>query len=260
MYNWQAISKKLQELFKIKTYPIGFKRFEDADAIDAIEGLRRPEHDVSVCMLFSQSRRWGHTIGTKRTDRKVLTYCAMIHGLMKVPPKMLEVPPPGTEMPDYLARWVAGWDDHFKRTNSLPRLPMGEAILVAPLQSITVEPDVVLIYADPAQVMLMIQSMEKIEFERYQFGCVGESSCSDYLVDCYLTGKPKVGLPGYGERSLGHVADEEIVLALPPAYVPRVIEGYEKLRDAGVVYPVALAGLDCGADILQMYARPARLT
>jgi len=259
MVNWPDIGNKLQEQFKIKTYPIGYKRFESADDIDGIPDLRGPDHEVSVCMMISQARRWGHTVGTKRTDKKVLSYCAMIHGLMKVPSKMLEAPPADTEMPDYLARWVANWDDYFRRTRALPRIPVGEAILFSPLQTITVEPDVVLIYADPAQVMLMIQAMEKVEFERYQFGCIGESSCADSLVDCYLSGKPKVGLPGYGERALGHVADEEIVLALPPSYVPRIIDGFNKLRNTGVVYPIALAGLDCDSNILSLYERPTRL-
>jgi len=61
---------------------------------------------------------------------------------------------------------------------------------------------------------MMIQSMQKIEFERFESACIGESSRADSLVECYLTGKPKIGLLGYGERALGHVGDEEMVLAL----------------------------------------------
>lgn len=259
MTDWANTGKTLQEQFKIKTYPIGYKRFESVETFERIPGLRQPDHEVTVCMMISQARRWGHTVGAKRADKKVLVHCAMIHGLMKVPPRMLEEPTEGTPMPDFLARWVAGWDDHFKRTRAFPRIPAGEAILFAPLQTITVEPDVILIYADPAQVMLMIQAMEKVQFEHFQFSCIGESSCADYLAACYLTGKPKVGLPGYGERALGHVSDEEIVLALPPSYVPRIIDGYSKLKKTGVVYPIPLFGLDCEADIATLYDRPVVL-
>ena len=90
----------------------------------------------------------------------------------------------------------------------------------------------------------MVQSMQKIEFERFESACIGESSCADSLAECYLTGKPKVGLPGYGERALGHVGDEEMVLTLPPSYLARVMDGWVELRKTGVTYPVALAGLD----------------
>jgi len=257
MTNWTDLGKKLQEQFKIKTFPIGYKRFESPDDIDGITGLQRPEHRFTICMLISQARRWGHTVGTKRTDKMVFTHCAMIHGLMEVRPELLQVPSPGTEMPEGVGRYVADWDDNARRNRALPRIPVGGAVAFAPLQTISFEPDVVLIYADPAQVILMIQAMQKVEFERYQSGCIGESSCADSLAECYLTGKPKIGLPGYGERALGHVADEEIVLALPPGYVIRVLDGFAALRQTGVTYPVALAGLDFDlAGTPSIYERP----
>jgi uncharacterized protein (DUF169 family) len=156
----------------------------------------------------------------------------------------MEVPPEGTDMPEGVARYVSGWEDNAKRNRAFPRIPVGAAVVLAPLHSATFDPDVILVYGDPSQIIMMIQSMQKIQFERFEFACIGESSCADSLAECYLSGKPKVGLPGYGERALGHVSDEEIVLALPPDYLPMVLRGWVELRKTGVTYPVAFAGLN----------------
>jgi len=98
--------------------------------------------------------------------------------------------------------------------------------------------------------MLIIQSMQKKEFERYEFACIGESSCADSLADCYLTGKPKVGLPGFGERLFGDVGDEELVIALPPLYLEKALDG---LRELGLGLPIPCMDIDM--DLKPIFAR-----
>lgn len=244
MANWADLESALREQFRLKTYPIGYKRFENPDDIDKIPGLRQIDHFFVFCQMIAQARRWGLTLGVKNTDKKIFFHCAMIHGLLPAPPELFEVPPSGTEMPEGMGRYVSSWEDNARRNKAIPRTPVGGAIAVAPLHAMAFDPDVIMIYGDPSQVVMMIQSMQKIEFERFESACIGESSCADSLAECYLTGKPKVGLPGYGERALGHVGDEEMVLALPPSYLERVLDGWAELRKTGVTYPVALAGLD----------------
>jgi len=258
MAKWADLENDLREQFRLKTYPIGYKRFEDPDDIDKIPGLRQIDHTFVFCQAIAQARRWGLTLGIKNTNKKLFFHCAMIHGLLPVRPEMFEVPPPGTEMPEGMFRYVSGWKDNVRRNKAIPRIPVGGAIAVAPLHANAFDPDVILIYADPSQVVMMIQSIQKIKFERFKSACIGESSCSDSLAECYLTGKPRVGLPGYGERALGHVADEEMVLALPPAYLERVLDGWVELRKTGVTYPVALAGLDVDLGATSsIYDKPA---
>jgi len=185
----------------------------------------------------------------------------MIHGLKAVPPEMLVTPPPGTEMPEGMGRYVGGWEDNTKRNQAFPRIPVGGAVAFAPLSTITFDPDVILIYGDPSQVIMIIQSMQKKEFERYEFACIGESSCADSLADCYLTGKPKVGVPGYGERAIGHVADEELVIALPPPYLEKALAGFRELLATGVNYPIALAGLDVDLTVTtSIYEKAPRIS
>ena len=260
MTTWTGLGRGLREQFRLKAYPIGLKRFDNPEELDQIPDCERIDHQFTFCQMLAQARNWGVTIGAKSTDR-MLSHCKMIHGLRPVRPELFEVPPADTEMPPAMARYVGSWEDNARRNRALPRMPLGGAVVLAPLETMTFAPDVVIVYGDPSQVVLMIQAMQKREFERFDFACIGESSCADSLVECYLTGKPKVGLPGYGERSIGHVRDEDLVLSLPPSYVQRVLDGFRELREAGVSYPVALAGIgmDIAAGDTSIYDRPVRI-
>ncbi|MCP3922669.1 MAG: DUF169 domain-containing protein [Desulfobacterales bacterium] len=67
------------------------------------------------------------------------------------------------------------------------------------------DPDIILIYANPAQIILMINAIQHEKYEVMDFYCVGESSCSEGIVRCYETGKPGLSIPCYGERRYGQL-------------------------------------------------------
>lgn len=221
MAKWADLGNELRAKLLLKTHPIGYKRFEKPEELDKVPNVTRPDDFFPICQIISKARKSGLTMGAKNTD-PCYSHCARIHGLREVPPGMVQ--------PVHGCKWVHSWEEERERFKAFPRIPPGGAIMFAPLATITVDPDVVLIYGDPSQIIVIIQSMQRKKFERYQFGCIGESSCADSLADCYLTGKPKVGLPGFGERDLGIVRDDEIVLALPPDYLEQALEGFRELK------------------------------
>lgn len=235
MTNWAELSNELRHQFCIKTQPLGFKRFEKADEIDQIPNLRRMTKFFTLCQMISQARRWGFTIGAKNTD-PMFSHCARIHGLKEIPP--------GMQRPTRGLRWMSSWEDEEKRFKAFPRIPYSGALVFAPLTTMAFEPDVIMIYGDPSQIIMIIQSIHRKQFERFEFACIGESSCADSLADCYLSRKPKVALPGFGERRLGQVSDEELVIALPPDYLAKAVEGFRELLTKNVKYPIPFMGPD----------------
>jgi len=72
-------------------------------------------------------------------------------------------------------------------------------------------------------------SLRKNQDERFQFFFIGEGACADSPAQCYVTGKPALAIPCFGERRFGEVLDEEMVLALPPPMVELAIEGMRRL-------------------------------
>ena len=83
-----------------------------------------------------------------------------------------------------------------------------------------------------------------------KFYCVGESSCADSIARCYLTQKPSLGIPCWGEIVAGHAPGDELVMAFPgdPALLRKVIKGLEGIYKTGHGYPIGHAGADISAD------------
>jgi uncharacterized protein (DUF169 family) len=119
--------------------------------------------------------------------------------------------------------------------------------MLAPLVYDPFDPDMVLIYANPAQMILIVNALQFEGYERLQFFCVGESSCSDAIAQCYLSGKPSLTIPCYGERRFGHAQDDELVIGLPAKDVEKVEKNLEQLYSRGIRYPISYAG--CQVDI-----------
>jgi uncharacterized protein (DUF169 family) len=131
-----------------------------------------------------------------------------------------------SDTPDYMKDgtfrsmvWTKSREDAKKYEAAIPRLPTGkyEAVAMAPLVYNPFDPDIILVYANPAQIILLINALQFEDYEVMQFFCVGESSCSDVIARCYRDNKPSMSIPCYGERRYGHAQDDELVMAIPAA-------------------------------------------
>src|SRR6266699_3036409 len=63
---------------------------------------------------------------------------------------------------------------------------------------------------------------------------VGESACADSWGKALKTDEPALTIPCYAERRYGGVADDELLMAIPPRYLPKVIEGLAALDRNGL--------------------------
>jgi uncharacterized protein (DUF169 family) len=142
--------------------------------------------------------------------------------------------------------WVKTKVDAKKRINAIPRIPVDghSAILLSPLSEEAFEPDVILVYGTPAQMQFIINAIQLTDYEVLQFYSVGESACSDALVRCYNTGKPHLTVPCYGERRLGGVSEDEVVFAIPPGMLKKVVDNIKELFKRGLTYPIRHLGME----------------
>jgi dephospho-CoA kinase len=93
-------------------------------------------------------------------------------------------------------------------------------------------------------MILLINALQFEDYEVMEFGCVGESSCSDVIARCYLQGKPSLSIPCYGERRYGHAQDDELAIALPAGTMEKALKGLEALYRRGIRYPISHAGAE----------------
>ena len=236
--DWEKPIRRLELLMRLKSFPVAFKLFEDRQAMAKIPFIRRMHHKSTLCQLINLVRSFDWTVGAELDDFMSVV-CPSIIGL--------------TDIPDYMKDgtfrsivWTKSRRDAKKFENEIPRLPVGkyEAVAMAPLVYNPFDPDIVLIYANPAQIMLLINSLQFEDYEVMQFYCVGESSCSDAIARCYLQGKPALSIPCYGERRYGHAQDDELVMAIPAAMMDKALNGMEALYRRGIRYPISYAGAE----------------
>ena len=236
--NWEKPIRRLELLMRLKSFPVAFKLFEDRQAISEIPFIRRMNHKSTLCQLINMVRNFDWTVGAELDDFMSVV-CPSIIGLADIPDYMKD----GTFRSIV---WTKSRADAKKFEAEIPRLPTGkyEAVAMAPLVYNPFDPDIVLIYANPAQMMLLINSLQFENYEVMQFYCVGESSCSDAIARCYLKGKPALSIPCYGERRYGHAQDDEMVMAIPAEMMDKALNGMEALYRRGIRYPISYAGAD----------------
>ena len=218
-HDWEKIVRKMELLMRLKSFPVGFKMLSDKKDLAKIPFMRRTSHKVTLCQLITLVRNFDWTVVAELNDFLFHT-CASILGLTDMP----AVHKDGTFRSIV---WVKTKEDGKKFEAAIPRLPLGKykAVALAPLVYNPFEPDIVLIYANPAQMMLLINSLQFEDYEVMQFFCVGESSCSDAIARCYHTNKPSLTIPCYGERRYGHAQDDDLVMALPAGVVVLLLAG-----------------------------------
>ena len=236
--DWEKPIQRLERLMRLRSFPVAFKLLEDKKALSEIPFIRRIQHQSTLCQMINLVRNFDWTVGADRNDF-ISVMCPSIIGL--------------TDIADYMKDgtfrsivWTKSRADGKIYENSIPRLPLGqyEAVAMAPLVYNPFDPDIVLIYANPAQMMLLINSLQFENYEVMQFYCVGETSCSDAIARCYLNQKPALTIPCYGERRYGHAQDDELVMAVPAHMLDKALRGMEALYRRGIRYPISYAGAE----------------
>ena len=236
MTDWHTKSDNLKHRLSLRTEPIADRKFEKTDDLESIENLTRWKQGSTFCQMPFLARVQGLTVGITRED-KMGDRCKGIHGLLSRDEKDM-----AGEAKMLATTWMPSKEEAMNQQRDYPRIPPGEAIVLSPLAKERIDPEVILIYGNPAQLMMIMCGMQKIHYERYQFFFIGEGACVDSLGQCYQTGKPSLAIPCYGERSMGQVMDDEIVLALTPDYFDQALEGLEVLEKIGFRYPITTIG------------------
>jgi len=236
--DWGKLVRRMELLLRLKSFPVAFKLLKKREMLSEIPCLRRMTHKSTLCQIISIVRNFDWTVGADLGDF-LSPMCPSIIGLTGLP----EVYKDGTFRS---VVWTKTREDGRKYENSIPRLPAGEyeAVAMAPLVYNPFDPEIILLYANPAQMMLLINALQFEDYEVMEFSCVGESSCSDVIAKCYLQGKPSLSIPCYGERRYGHAQDDELAMALPAGMMEKALRGLEALYKRGIRYPISYAGAE----------------
>jgi uncharacterized protein (DUF169 family) len=250
-YDFPAIVDGLNRYLRLRSIPIGMKLFETVEEMEAIPRIRRPRVKHTTDQIVAQARQLGWTVGITMNDL-VGAQCGAVIGLHPQDEEWLS----GKRMAGV---WFKTQEDASLHQHAMDVVPHGRyrAMAVSPLTAGRLEPpDICLVYGTPGQMILLINGLQWTGYCKMTFTSVGESACADSWGKALKTGEPSLTIPCYAERRYGGVADDEMLMALPPRYLPKAIEGLAALDRNGLRYPIPPYGIqsDAGAGLSVSYA------
>jgi len=236
MTDWEKPTRMMERYLRLKTFPVGFKLLERKAELDENKWVRRLPHKATLCQLVTIARTFDWTVGAT-AEELAPPQCPSVIGLSEQPEWVKD----GT-MRSVI--WVADKEEGRKCEAAIPRIDPGryEAVLLAPIVYNPFDPDIILLYANPAQMCILINAIQFDRYERLEFFSSGETSCSDVIAQCYLSGKPSLSIPCYGERRFGHAQDDELAIGLPADDYERIAQNLEILYKRGIRYPISQFG------------------
>ena len=236
--DYPALVADLNRLLRLRATPIGMKMFKTREEMEAIPRIRRPKDIHTTDQIVGQACRNGWTVGITMDDLVGDQYGTLL-GLHPRDLKWFS----GDKMHGV---WFGSLEDSAAHQNAMdvPDYGTHEAMVVSPLTSGRLNPpDICLIYATPAQMILFINGLQWLGYKKMDWGCVGESSCADSWGRALKTGEPSLSIPCFAERRYGGVMEDELLMAIPPAFLPKVITGMDALSKNGLRYPIAPYGV-----------------
>ncbi|MGC8959408.1 MAG: DUF169 domain-containing protein [Chloroflexia bacterium] len=232
--DWNEVNVVLERHIRPATFPLALRMLPAGEEVP--EKARRPWRDLGVrmatCQVWNMARRYGWTLAAGLED-------------LSCPPGkvVLGLAP---ALPYYLegnlcaGMYTAGAEAGARTEAATPRLEYGRysTLVVAPLSRATFEPEVILLYGNPAQVLRLVIAALYRQGGRLEASFSGRLDCADILVGTPRRGTPQVILPCYGDRIFGQTQDEELAFALPPAALPDLLDGLEGTHRGGIRYPI----------------------
>jgi len=237
--DWNQIVTDLNRFLRLRTTPIGMKMFENKTDMEAIPRIRRPSDVHTTDQIVGQACRKGRTVGINANDL-VGAQCQAVIGLAPRSDEWLS----GNNMAGV---WYETKEESSKHQHAMDVVPYGafEAMAVSPLASGRLSPpDICLIYATPAQMILFINGLQWTGYKKLEWGCVGESACADSWGRALASGEPSLSIPCFAERRYGGVMEDELLMAIPPHFLPKVIDGLDHLSRNGLRYPIPQYGIN----------------
>ena len=211
----------MQEL-RLKTPPLALKMLKSPDDIppQAIRPVKDMGRHLDLCQGFSRSRWEGKTMAFLKEDM----WCfepVIGYGLAEPPKPFLE----GHNRYPATAKTLEAGGNWAK---SAPRLEVGiyVGIVSAPLTDCSFEPDMFLLYCDPAQLTHIMIAKNWIDGGDITTTLSGHAGCVHAIVPVLKEKKCWVTSPCQGDRRIAATQDSELIFSGPLEILPDLVEAF----------------------------------
>lgn len=240
MSEWSEKAQAINTFIRPLTFPIAARVVKSVDEFP--ERARRPLRDMgfktNICVGMTLARKYGWTVGFTAEDNACRT-ATYAYGWSESEPESEKGILDFMLTMNYAANQEAARS--IVETVKQFKLNKGQyaGVVFSPLERTVIEPQIVLVFCNPAQLMRLVHGAAQESGKSIQSVFCGRyGSCTDGILQVLKVREPKVVLPGNGERVWAAVQDDEMLFAIPVEALEQVIRGLEATHRTGVRYPI----------------------
>ena len=233
MTDLKEVEQALNTFVRPLTFPLAIKMLKSEEEIP--EKTRRPfqqmKKKVAICQGIGMARKLGWAVAMGKEDMQCSLGAAPF-GFFKnidfynegnlAEGMFTATKEAGKREEDLVDRFEHGLYSH---------------ILVAPLSRTAFEPDLLMMYGNPAQIMRLIQGALYNEGGAIQSSAMGRLGCAA-IITVMKNDECRYLVPGNGDRIFGMTQDHEMTFMIPTSKIDSVLDGLAKTHKAGIRYPI----------------------
>jgi len=229
-----ALAEALTEYVRPGSFPVAVRMVKKGEALP--ERLKRPWQDlqirVATCQAIAMARRYGWVLAVGKEDLS----CPLSAAVFGFRPPSEHYRQGRACAGMYTETTEAGVrSEHEVATFGLGEY---EYILAAPLQRTTFEPDVVVVYGNPAQVLRLVSAALWKNGGRLTSSFGGRIDCSEEIIVPMRSGRCEVILPCNGDRIFAQTQDHEMAFSIPRDRAAEIVDGLAGTHKGGLRYPI----------------------
>lgn len=248
-------SKELESVLRLQSLPLALKLLRNEDEIP--EGAEKPVENMgchlSFCQALALARRHGRTIAQTKSDMWCFEPVVGL-GFAEPPQPFLDG---HNKYPGDVSTLEAGatW------ARNMPRLDYGmySAVVCGPLQSVCFEPDILMVYGDPAKMTQIMQAKNWLDGRDITVTLSSHAACVYYVVPSIREKKWNISLPCGGDLRRAACEDYNMVFSGPIHILGDLLRGLKGVCEAGIGLPLRVTPA-IEYPLQQSYVEIGRLT
>lgn len=228
------LAAQIEKHIRPATFPVAVKMVRPGEPLPS--RAKRPKSDLgfetAICQAIGLARRYGWSLAVSSEDISCPITKAFFGFEERVPYL--------TDGHACAGMYTATAEAGSKTEAAIPHFKHGEYqyLVCGALARVEYEWDVVVIYANPAQVLRLVTAALYHGGGVMRSQTAGRVDCADLIVGAMTTGECQYVLPCYGDRIFGGTTDEEMAFSFPRTRAVQLIEGLEGTHKGGIRYPI----------------------
>jgi len=246
--NIEEFSTAIEKKLRVTTMPVAIKLVKEAEVPPpkAKYPLKHFGYKIAVCQGMTIARTLGWTIAFRKEDHACPLSSVFLGHVSPAP---------------FLDGAIAGYyqdqDEYGKKMeHSFPRwsVDLIRETWLCPMNRCDFEPDLAVVYGNPAQILLLIQAANFRLGTGVRSSSGGRGGCASWIAGVHQSGECTYMIPGPGERIFAGTQDHEMSFAIPYPKFENVMNGLQYVTQKGAFrYPVPNLAILSGPEMPEKY-------